>query len=280
MKPFALTFRCIFLAMLAFTLSGCFESRLNTEGLCNSNPSLECEQLNINDGKCRVQRTDLIWHRYDMLKKPDDLKLITEYEMLADYQRCLTLAAQIRALKTTAQSQNRFNALQYSYNEQKRLTAVMQEIDDPYIYYFLWTHGDDHAKRKFLQLEPTGQLDTPTLQYYLATYYSNRDPEHTLAILNKALDLTGKDNVDNRIIQSLASIHQTAGNIEMAYMWAIVGRSFKLPVSDDRTLAVYYSFNEQKKAFLDQKAAEIVTHLQKGTYSTALLPSQSYLQSL
>jgi hypothetical protein len=280
MNPFVLFFRCILASVLLLMLSGCFESRLNTGGLCDNNPSLECEKLNLNDGKCKVQRTDLIWHRYDMLKNPDDLKLIEEYEMLADYQQCLTLAAQIRALKTTAQTQNRFNALQYSYNEQKRLFTVMQEIDNPYIYYFLWTHGDDFAKRKFLQLEPTGQLNTPTLQYYLATYYSNRDPEHTLSILNKALDLTGKNEVDKRIIQSLASIHQTAGHREMSYLWAIVGRSFKLPVSSDRDLAVFYSFNESQKEYLDQKAAEIVSHLQQGTYNSTLLPSQSVVQQL
>ncbi len=281
-RPFTLNTapKLIGLILAPLLLTGCFESRLNIDGLCNSNPELGCSNLNMGDGKCKVQRTDLIWHRYDMLKKPDDLKLIEEYKLLSQYQTCLSLAAQIQALKTTAQTQNRFDALTYSYSEQQRLTEVMREIENPHIYYFLWSHGDEQAKRKFLQLEPTGKLDTATLQYYLATYYSNRDPEHTLTILNRALDMTENGEVDERIIQSLASIHQTVGNLEMAYLWAIVGRAFNLPIATDEQLSVYYPFSDQKRSKLDATAHSIVEHLKQGTYSSALLPSEIALKAL
>lgn len=55
---------------LGFLLSGCFEGRKNTEQLCAENPALRCELLNMDDGQCRVPRTDLVWHRFEVLKDP------------------------------------------------------------------------------------------------------------------------------------------------------------------------------------------------------------------
>ena len=79
--------------ILPFTLVGCLEGNKNTDQLCQSNPTLQCELLNMNDGQCRVARTDLIWHRFEVQKQPTETNKIKEFELVTAYKKCLELAA-------------------------------------------------------------------------------------------------------------------------------------------------------------------------------------------
>ncbi len=108
---------------LPFILTGCFENRTSTKQICEQTPELHCERLN-SDGQCRVARTDLIWHRVDELKNPSDENLIKEYHLVSAYQTCMDLAAQIEPTKADNKKEGRFNALNYTYEEQKRLMTL------------------------------------------------------------------------------------------------------------------------------------------------------------
>ncbi len=261
-------------------LSGCFEGRQNTAKLCEKNPSLECENLNMGDGQCRVTRTDLIWHRYNNLKTPSNMAKIEEHELLAKYQTCLDLAAQIQPITALEVKEARIIALNYAHKTQGRLIEELKNVDDPHVYYFLWTKGDDNAKRRFLQLESTGRLDTPTLQYYLATYYSNRDPIRTIKLLNRGLELSKQDDLDTRLIKALANIHQKQQQDELAYMWAIIGKEFDLPVANDKQLAVFYPFSDEKRQAIHEHAEKLTKSLKKGQFRASALPSQDALSKL
>lgn len=128
-------------------LSGCFENRKNTEKLCADNPNLRCEQLNMDDGQCRIPRTDLIWHRLKF-EITERWKSIKEYHLVSAYRKCLELASQIQAIDQTKLKENRFNALVNSGKEQERIVAELKQSNSPQALYFLWSQIGDHAARR------------------------------------------------------------------------------------------------------------------------------------
>ena len=109
------------LAAVPLALTGCFEGNKNTEQLCEANSELRCADLNMNDGQCRVARTDLIWHRFDVLKQPTEHNKIVEYGLVAEYKKCLELASQIETIDQTMLKQRRFSALMHSIEEEERI---------------------------------------------------------------------------------------------------------------------------------------------------------------
>ncbi|WP_446751452.1 DUF2989 domain-containing protein [Vibrio sp. S9_S30] len=254
------------------TLSGCFEANRNTGELCEANPILQCEKLNMRDGQCRIPRTDLIWHRYEALRNNTVDKMLKEFEILHKYQQCLELAAQIQPIDQGDLKERRFNALVHTYDEQKRILNDLKSSTDPYALYFRWTQGDDEAQRQFLQLEGTEKLNTAKLQYALATYYANRDRNKTLTLLENALTLTQKGELNNEIIKSLASTNQVLGNLEYAYIWAMVGKEFELPIASDRNLRRMYPYPEEKLDKLNDLAEDVADAIKSGRYKPSLIP--------
>lgn len=260
-------------------LSGCFEPRLNTEQLCDKYPALNCGELNMNDGQCRIARTDLIWQRKKVLDNPSAENMIEEFRLVSDYQRCLDLAAQIEPTKVGDKKERRFNALLHSYDEQKRLLAALKQHNSPQALYFLWTQGDQSAIREFLRYENSNQLDTPELQYALATYYISHDREKTLDILHKALRLHPQDKqLQSNIVESLASVNQSLKQPEYAYIWVMVGKELGLPVVPERNLRVLYNFSPEKIEHLQQIADKILAAIEDGDYQDSHLPSLKSLQ--
>lgn len=260
-------------------LSGCFEPRLNTEQLCDKYPSIQCAELNMNDGQCRVARTDLIWHRKKVFDNPSAENMIEEFRLVSDYQRCLDLAAQIEPTKVGDKKERRFNALLHSYDEQKRLLAELKKHDSPQALYFLWTQGDNSAIRRFLRFEGTNKLNTPELQYALATYYISHDREKTVKILHRALTLKPKkQELQAKIVESLASVNQSLKQPEYAYIWVMVGKELGLPVASERNLQVLYSFSPEKVEHLQGVADKILNAIESQSFRNAHLPSLKSLQ--
>ncbi|USD66056.1 DUF2989 domain-containing protein [Vibrio sp. SCSIO 43136] len=259
-------------------LSGCLESRKNTDELCESNPPLRCEKLNMRDGQCRIPRTDLIWHRFDALRNNTVEKQLKEYELLHEYQQCLELAAQIQPINQSNVKERRFNALVHTYDEQKRIKQELGQSTNPRAYYFLWTQGDENAKRAFLQLEGTPALESADMQLALASYYVGRDELKTVKLLENALKLTPTGELNTDIIKSLASTNQTARRYEHAYIWAMVGKEFDLPITSERNLQRLYAFSEEKRSNLDAIAMKIASAVKEGGYKPELLPDSADLQ--
>lgn len=267
MKPIKLAL----VTMVAVSITGCFEGRKNTEQLCNDNPALRCEQLNINDGQCRVPRTDLIWHRFEVLKNPTDTRQIKEYQLVSEYKKCLELASQIQPIDQTELKQRRFNALIHSGEEQERIAQELKKSNSPQALYFLWSQiGDDQAKRAFLQLEGSPALETAEMQYALATFYTSRDLEKTIKLLNHALELSKGNNVNPEIFKSLASINYRLNNKERAYVWAIVASNFDVPIASDKELQLLYGFSDAKYRQLQELADDLESAIKSGKYRTSM----------
>ncbi|MDB1123382.1 DUF2989 domain-containing protein [Vibrio algarum] len=261
----------IVLLSSCLVLFGCFEGRINTNKLCDKNPDLRCDQLNMDDGQCRVNRTDLIWHRKETLESPTDSNMIQEFHFVKAYHKCLQLAAQIEPSKTGDKKEKRFNALLHSIDEEKRLLAELSTHDSPEALYFLWTQGQQSAIRKFLQLEKSGKLNTAELQYALATYYITRDREKTVNLLNNALKLSDEETLNIEILEALASVNHALKRSERAYVWVIVSKEFGVPVASERDLTVLYNFSSEKKEQLEEVAEEIIDAIEDNNYKTSLI---------
>ncbi|CAM2742486.1 DUF2989 domain-containing protein [Vibrio mytili] len=257
-------------------LTGCFERNTTTEKLCKNTPELRCEHLNMDDGQCRIPRTDLIWHRNEQLKNPSEANQIIEYGLVAEYRKCLELASQITPIDQSKLKQQRFSALVHSIDELKRIVGELKKSDRPETLYFLWSQtGDTEARRRFLQMEGSSKLNTAEMQFALATFYTNRDKNKTLTLLNNALSLSNKDNVNPVILKSLASLNQSLGNKQDAYLWAMVAKRFDVPLADEKQLKRMYDFDDPNQyEHLDDQAEVIAKAIENGTYSTTMIPGK------
>ncbi|MEZ9232662.1 DUF2989 domain-containing protein [Vibrio amylolyticus] len=259
--------------LIAVALSGCFEINKNTDQLCEDTPALRCELLNMNDGQCRLPRTDLIWHRYEVFKNPSDINVIQEYEYARLYRRCLELAAQIQPIDQSALKQQRFSALIHSGEELDRIVEQLQKSRSPETLYFLWSQiGDDQAQREFLQLEGSPKLETAELQYALATFYTNRDQLKTIELLNRALELTRSGKVNTEILKTLASTHYRVQNKELAYVWAMVAKRYDVAIASDQELQLLYGFTEDKYNRLDDVADTLEDAISSGEFTKRIIP--------
>ncbi|WPC73233.1 DUF2989 domain-containing protein [Vibrio porteresiae] len=263
------------LVLVTASMSGCFENRNNTDKLCAENPNLRCERLNISDGQCRVARTDLIWHRFEVLKNDTVDNKISEFHYLAKYKKCMELASQIRAIDQTELKQIRFQAMQNAAEDQHDLIEAIRQSKTPQAYYFLWSQiGDKSAQREFLQMEGKPQLESTEMQYALATFYTQRDHKKTIILLNHALELAPDDNVNIDIFKSLASTHQLLNQREYAYIWAKVSQHYGVQIASAKDLQLLYGFSDDEYGELDKIADNVVAALKVGQYHASMIKNQ------
>lgn len=263
------------LVLVTASMSGCFENRNNTDKLCAENPNLRCERLNISDGQCRVARTDLIWHRFEVLKNDTVDNKISEFHYLAKYKKCMELASQIRAIDQTELKQIRFQAMQNAAEDQHALIEAIRQSKTPQAYYFLWSQiGDKSAQREFLQMEGKPQLESTEMQYALATFYTQRDHKKTIILLNHALELAPDDKVNIDIFKSLASTHQLLNQREYAYIWAKVSQHYGVQIASAKDLQLLYGFSDDEYGELDKIADNVVAALKVGQYHASMIKNQ------
>lgn len=263
----------LMVSVLCLALTGCFESRKNTEQLCNDTPALQCERLNMDDGQCRVPRTDLIWHRFDALKNPSPKNQIKEYDLLGKYKKCLELAAQIQAIDQTELKERRVHSMLFATEDMEKIINNLIKSKSPEALYFLWSRtGNEEAKRSFLQLEGKPILETAEMQYALATFYTSRDKEKTHDLLIRSLELTKNNKVNNEVLKSLASTTYQLKRKEEAYIWAMVAKEYGVPIASESELQLLYGFDEKKYQQLEDNAAKIIGAIKNGTFSKELVP--------
>lgn len=262
------------LMSVSFGLVGCFESNKNTEQLCSSNPSLQCERLNMGDGQCRIPRTDLIWHRFEVHKNPSDENKIKEYLLLAEYKKCLELASQIQPIDQSGLKQRRFNALVNASDDLDSIVATLEKSNSAEAYYFLWSQtGSDQARRSFLQLEGSPALETAEMQYALATFYTSRDQNKTRALLLRALELTNRNTINTEVFKSLASTTYRLGTKKEAYIWTMVAQRFEVPIASTSELQLLYGFDKSTYQQLDDIAEQLEDAINSGTFSAKMVPT-------
>ncbi|MGF1723407.1 DUF2989 domain-containing protein [Photobacterium nomapromontoriensis] len=252
-------------------LSGCFERHRSTDSLCEGYPQL-CADTNLNDGQCRLQRASLIWQRYDVYKNPSDSEKFQELKFTYDYQKCLEYAARIEPTEFKERKTNRSRALINAYDSIKRLNTELAHSTDPDILYFRWSQGERAALRQFLRLEGSPSLETPDLQFGLASYYTAKDQEKTIRLLKHALELYQPNQVIKpEIIQSLATLSHQQGHTNTAYLWAKIGKELSIPVTSQAKLSTFYPMTTQQRETLDLKAEKIAEAIRDGQFNANMV---------
>lgn len=252
-------------------LSGCLERHRSTDSLCEKYPEI-CENTNLNDGQCRLQRTNLIWQRYDVLKNPVAEEKFKELKFTYDYQKCLEYAARIEPTELKERKTLRTRALINSYKSIRRLSEELAKSDDPEIIYYRWSQGEKGALRQFLQLEGTSALETPEMQLALATYYTDKDKAKTIQLLKHALELYERgQTIKPEIIQSLATLSHQTKSITNAYLWARVGTELGASVVSQEKLVSFYPMPDDERQAIDLKAQQISTALEKGNFRASMV---------
>ncbi len=265
--------KLLFSAVLALSLTGCFEGRKNTDQLCEANPQLQCELFNMRDGQCRIPRTNMIWHRYEGLPNPSDTHKIEQFALLTSYQQCLELASQIEPIDKPDIKSICFNALVNTGKELDRITNELKPSKTPQALYFLWSQlGDEQARRSFLQLEPTGALDTADMQYALATFYTGKDKNKTRDLLHRSLELSQSDKLTIEVVKSLAGVNQSLNNFKQAYIWALMAKDFNVPVASQQELNRIYRFDESTQDELVELKDTISKAVSNHQFSPSLTP--------
>ncbi|PSW12784.1 DUF2989 domain-containing protein [Photobacterium rosenbergii] len=251
-------------------LSGCFERHRSTDSLCQAEPQL-CADTNLNDGQCRLQRVNLIWQRYEVLKSPTDKEKFKELKYTYDYQKCLEYAARIEPTELKERKTIRTQAMLSAYASIKRLNEELAQSNDPEILYFRWSQGDQDALRKFLRLEGSEVMETPDMQLALATFYTTKDQEKTVALLEHALELYGsRPKIKPEIILSLATLSHQNGRTEKAYLWAKVGSELSMPVASQDKLNAFYPMSTERRSELDGQAISIAQSLRNGEFNASM----------
>ncbi|MDD1781332.1 DUF2989 domain-containing protein [Enterovibrio sp. ZSDZ35] len=257
-------------------LSGCFESNRSTAQLCENYPQI-CHKLNVRDGQCRHERTDLIWMRFDVEKKPSDLNKFDELMLTKKYARCMELSAQIETTTLKERKTKRTEALYHAYDSIERIEEELTTSYQPSIIYYRWTQGDNDALDQFLRLEETEYLDTPELQLGLATYYVDKDKEHTIDILLKSLSFYDgragetRDKTVPEAVKSLATANHSLGLLDEAYMWALVGQDLGLPIAKEAQLKLLYPMPDNRRDDIADIANDVSSAIEDGDFERDLL---------
>lgn len=266
-------------------LTGCFEGRQNTKKVCGDNPEL-CAELNVGDGQCRFERSDLVFQRLAVKEKPSDLNKFEELKLVKRYQRCMELVASIEPTTLKSKKTLRTEALFHAYEEIDRLNEELRDSYQPAIIYYRWSHGDNAALEQFLKLEGTKYLETPELQLGLATYYVDKDKPKTIIILKHALALFDGKNGDTRekvlpeAIKSLATANHASQNMDAAYMWAMVGKQFNLPITNQTQLDRMYPMSPAKRKLISDVADDIASAIDDGDFQATMVNALTPLKEM
>ncbi|WP_234999128.1 DUF2989 domain-containing protein [Photobacterium andalusiense] len=264
--------------LLPLLVSGCFDRYRTTDSLCNDNPQL-CQPLNLNDGQCRIQRTNLIWQRYDTLQTPTDQHKFKELKATQEYQFCLEYAARIEPTELKQRKTKRIKALHHSYEAIDRLTQELQFSQDPHIIFYRWAQGDQTAKQQFIALEGNTELEHPELQLALASYYIDKNKTKTISILHHSLSLyKANDNININILHTLATLYYQQEDIAAAYVWTKVANQYQSntpPKTVTSSMKNRFSLTDKERQKLNTTVIDIVKKLNNGQYiqTTIKLPN-------
>lgn len=249
-------------------LTGCSKGKTISE-ICEDRPEI-CEEF-TGGGHCNEERSDLIYKRYDEFRLPSDRNRYKLLVSLEDYTDCIALASQIEHIKLKEKKTERMIGYLAAIEETKRVSHLTRASDDPYLLFYHWSrNANSKALNKFLQLEGTKALESATLQYFLATYYSKKDSEKTIELLKYSLQLrkSEADELHTEVLHSLSSLHYQKDDLINAYIWAKIADfagSESVKLKELELKAQYENLNLDR---LDDQASNIWERIQLFIYQS------------
>jgi len=216
--------RKLSLLVLVLLVTACGEKELNITEVCRDKPEL-CADLYV-DGHCRLERSELILHRFAERKMPSDVNKYRLLLKLERYSKCMELVKGIEHIKLKEKTTARVNSYMAAEAEIEKLIRETTTSDYPGLLYYHWSRlqSRDHLAR-FEQAAKAGKLDTPDLKFALARYYIEKDRKLAIKTMFDALKLyKANDQVDTDIYTSLTTIYFKLGQLPQSYHWAYIAK--------------------------------------------------------
>ncbi len=251
---------------LLVLLSACGEKELNITQVCQEKPGL-CADL-VEDGHCRVERSETILARFGEQKLPSDAN---KYRLLLDfekYSKCMELAKGIEHVKLKEKTTARVDSYMVSLNEIKRLTDETVTSDYPGLLYYHWSrHQSRPHLEKFEQAAKAGQLNTPDLKFALARYYIEKDKSLAITTMLDALKLyKAGEVVDTDIYTSLTTLYFKQNKLPESYHWALVAQAAGVERIEFDMIVKSAKDNALDKGKIETLADETVAGLELGQF--------------
>ena len=252
---------------LIFFISAC-DSGPTLSNICQDHPEL-CQEF-TEDSWCKAERKNTIISSYQLQQTNNDKN---KYTLLLDYEayaKCVSFSTQIEHIKLKEKRTARINNHEKVKQRIHQLSQETKDSKHPNLLYYHWSrYLDEDAIKHLLTMEGSGALETPTLQFNLATYYTKIDRKKTLALLYHALELYQPDAVLNtEIFQSLFTIYNHEKKYKQAYIWLKVWRLYD-PENEVITEENLLEFSEKHQidaAFLNKVASKTLNNIESAKF--------------
>lgn len=214
-------FKQLCLFCIIFLLFGC-DRKPTFATLCEDHPSI-CQEFE-EDSWCKTERIAVGFSNLNHLNTPNDQNKFNQIISYENYAECMGQASKIEHIKFKDKRHKRIGNVVKAKNKINDITKQTANSKHPDLLYFHWSrHLNHHSLNAFLALENTNALETPHLQFNLATYYAKTDSNKTLRLLYHALELTNKnDHINTEIFKSISTIFADKKKQKQAYIWSKV----------------------------------------------------------
>ncbi|MGJ8693171.1 MAG: DUF2989 domain-containing protein [Thalassotalea sp.] len=251
-------------------LASCFNQVPTVNELCEIHTQV-CDKF-VADSWCKTERKHILYAYHDLAQADID---INKYKLLINlekYQDCMTYASKIEHIKLKEKRTFRLQNKEKASQTIEQLSQETANSTNPYILYFHWSrYLNEKALKKFIALEGTEELESPELQFFLATYYTKIDPKKTLGLLYRALELYQPDDKLNvEIFKSLITIFTKKAEYKQAYIWLKVLNIYhpeEEELSED-SLTNFQQLHRLNGSFLDKVAESTLDKISQGEFKS------------
>lgn len=263
--------RVFYVLVLSLALGGCDGFGVKSiRDICAQNPQL-CEDLN-QDAWCLAEKSKIIRNRYLLAQQTSEQETYELMVNFENYRKCISPASKIEYIKDRNKETSRKQGLITAENELTRLKLETENSTHPFLLYYHWSRfNENSALEKLLKLEQQGKLENPDMQVAMASYYIKRDLNKATNVLLHALSLypAGAD-VDTDIFRGLSAIYLKTEDFTNAYIWAYVGREFKMENLDLAQIETVLLKQNIKLAPLIDKAETYIDAIEDGNFAAQL----------
>lgn len=258
----------IFLVLgLSFFLIAC-EQGPNLADICEKDAEI-CSVFTP-DSWCKNERKNTIFEASSLKNAPTDQKkyiLLLSYEA---YAKCVAFSTKIEHIKLKEKRTARIKNYLKVKDLIETLSNETKNSNHPDLLFYHWSrYLDENALKKFLAMEGSALLETPTAQFHLATHYSKRDLDKTLSLLFHALELQQPEQViDPEIFQTLSTIFIDKAKPKQAYIWLKVLLTYQPDNKNinNKTLTDFSKSYQLDSTFLDKVALSTLEKISAGTF--------------
>ncbi|WP_441003613.1 DUF2989 domain-containing protein [Pseudocolwellia agarivorans] len=253
--------------ILIIAISACNKAPTFAD-LCDENPKI-CNEFK-EDTWCKKERIAVGFANLSHQQKPDDAGKYKQLISYENYAQCMNHASKIEHIKFKEKQTMRVTNVVKAKQKIKEISQATENSNHPHLLYYHWSrYLNKNALQTFLDLESTNKLETPDLQFNLATYYAKRDQSKTLKLLYHALELTNENEaVNTEIFKSIATIFADKKKYTQVYIWSQILATYS---PEDETIknvnlqSYAQTFNLDQE-FLDTVALKTLNTILEGKF--------------